>query len=435
MDQTVAILDRLTKLHPRSIDLSLGRLEVLLEKLGTPHRALPPTIHIAGTNGKGSTTAYMRSILEAGGKRVHAYTSPHLVRFHERIRLAGELVSDDALIAAMLDVERVNDGTEITQFEVTTAIAFKLFCDNPADVLLLEVGLGGRFDATNVIDSPVATLITPISMDHESFLGTEIAGIAFEKAGIIKPNAPVIVARQVPEVLAVIAETAKRIGAPLCVFGQDFDAYAEHGRMVYQTENSVLDLPLPNLFGQHQIGNAAMAISALEQAGLLPSTAQIENGVTSAIWPARLQRLQAKDLKELGIPGAEIWLDGGHNPGAGVAIAQFMASLQERVERPLVLIAGMLQTKDPVGYFEPFHGLAKQVYTLKIPSSNASCEAEELAAFATEAGLSAQPVSSIREALKAVLENAAIGAAPRILICGSLYLAGDVLKENGTYPT
>lgn len=438
MDHTTAILERLTQLHPRLMDLSLGRLEALLAKLGNPEKSLPPTIHVAGTNGKGSTTAYMRSLLEADDKRVHVYTSPHLVRFHERIRLGqhggGKLVDDATLISAMLEVERINDGAEITQFEITTAIAFKLFSERPADVLLLEVGLGGRLDATNVIEEPLASVITPISMDHESFLGDTLTSIAYEKAGILKPGVPAIVARQVPEAMSAIAEVAGRIGSPMHLLGQDFDAYAEHGRMIYQTEQRVLDLPMPNLVGQHQIGNAALALATLETAGLMPTPKAREYGLTHASWPARLQRLQEGALSKIARPGTEIWLDGGHNPGAGAAVASAMAALEERVERPLFLITGMLTTKDPIGFFEPFESLAKHVFTVAIPGADASRDAEELAHLAIAAGLSAEPAISVEDALTAMTDNWGYEASPRVLICGSLYLAGDVLKTNGTLP-
>lgn len=439
MDHTTAILERLTQLHPRSIDLTLGRLQELLAKLGHPERKLPPTIHIAGTNGKGSTTAFMRALLEASGKSVHVYTSPHLVRFHERIRLGhedgGKLVNDGTLISAMLEVEHINDNAEITQFEITTAIAFKLFAEHPADVLLLEVGLGGRLDATNVIEEPIATIITPVSMDHESFLGNELGGIAYEKAGILKAGVPAIIARQSQEAMSAIAEVAGRIGAPMRILGQDFDAFPEQGRMVYQTESRVIDLPMPNLVGQHQIGNAAMAIATLETAGLMPSTDAMEHGLTNTVWPARLQRLQEGTLAKLTDLEAEIWLDGGHNPGAGAAIASAMAALEERVERPLFLIAGMLTTKDPIGFFEPFESLARHVFTVEIPGADASRKADELAHLATAAGLSAEPVNSVEEALALLSENWQYERSPRILICGSLYLAGEVLKNNGTPPT
>ncbi len=438
MDHTTAILERLTQLHPRLMDLSLGRLEALLAKLGNPENMLPPTIHVAGTNGKGSTTAYMRSLLEADGKRVHVYTSPHLVRFHERIRLGetggGKLVDDGTLISTMLEVERINDGAEITQFEITTAIAFKLFAQNPADVLLLEVGLGGRLDATNVIEKPLVSVITPISMDHESFLGDSLASIAYEKAGILKPGVPAVIARQVPEAMSVIAEVAGRIDAPMHILGQDFDAFGEHGRMIFQTEQRVLDLPLPNLVGQHQIDNAALALATLEVAGLMPEPAAREHGLSHAVWPARLQRLQSGALTKIAHPETEIWLDGGHNPGAGAVVASTMAALEERVERPLFLIAGMLNTKDPIGFFEPFESLARHVFTVAIPGAEASRDAEELAHLAIAAGLSAEPAESVEAALAAMSENWRYENSPRVLICGSLYLAGEVLKANGTLP-
>jgi dihydrofolate synthase/folylpolyglutamate synthase len=435
MEPSSAILERLLKLHPKEIDLSLDRIARLCASLGSPDRKMPPVIHIAGTNGKGSTTAFMRAILEAAGKKVHVYTSPHLVRFHERIRIGaeggGRLVGEDELVRALQKVEETNAGAPITQFEITTAAAFLLFAEHHADYTLLEVGLGGRLDATNVIEQPLATVITPLSIDHEKFLGSTIAEIAGEKAGIIKKGRPVIVAPQPAAAMEVIERQAARMGAPLFVAGESWVAFAEHGRLVYQDEDGLLDLQPPRLIGRHQFTNAGMAIATLRRAGIELPIAALEAGLQSVEWPARLQRLTEGRLVAEAGPAAELWLDGGHNPGAGIVIAEAVADLEERVPRPLVLISGMLTTKDPVGFFRPFKGLAQRVLTVPV-SDHSAWKPEELAGFARQAGLSAEPAASVRAALRQV--RASAKAPPRILICGSLYLAGMVLEENGTPP-
>ncbi|AXS38906.1 folylpolyglutamate synthase/dihydrofolate synthase family protein [Breoghania sp. L-A4] len=437
MDQSTAVLERLLGLHPKEIDLSLDRLQRLLDALGNPERSLPPTIHIAGTNGKGSTTAFMRAILEADGKSVHVYTSPHLVRFHERIRLGqpggGRLVADDVLNAALLRCEYVNDGAQITFFEISTAVALCLFAEHPADVLLLEVGLGGRFDATNVIEKPIVSVITAISLDHERFLGSRLEGIALEKAGILKRGAPAVTSPQDDVVRAVIEAEAEALGAPLAIGGQDWSAFEEHGRLIYQDEGGLLDLPLPRLTGQHQVVNAGTAIAALRAAGVWPGMSATEQGLRTVSWPARLQRLTHGRLFKHAPEGADIWLDGGHNPAAGVAIASAMADLDDRLDRPLYLVCGMLNTKDPIGFFRPFEGLARHVMTIPLISSAAGISAEDLARNAAEAGLDCEPAPSIDAALKRVGQLCGDGP-PRILICGSLYLAGDALALNGTPP-
>ncbi len=436
MDQVTAILDRLLALHPREIDLSLGRMQRLLSALGRPQDRLPPVIHIAGTNGKGSTTAFMRAILEAAGLRVHVYTSPHLVAFNERIRLAGRLVTDARLIEALDTCEQANAGAEITFFEVTTAAALLLFAEEPADVLLLEVGLGGRLDATNVVDAPLAATITPLSMDHERYLGDRLADIAAEKAGILKPGAPAVIAPQPEEAMEVIARVAARLGAPLSVFGEDFTAFEENGRLVYQDEAGLLDLPLPRLFGRHQLVNAAMAIASLRAAGRLPSVAAVERGLVTVDWPGRMQPLTQGPLLELCAPGTELWLDGGHNPGAGITIAEVMAAQEELRPRPLYLVSGMLRTKDPVGFFRPFEGLAREVACVPLTTTDTGRDPESLAGSAREAGLAAGAFASLTAALEHVRARAAAdGMPPRVLVCGSLYLAGEVLARNGMKPT
>jgi len=435
MDQVTAILDRLLALHPREIDLSLGRMERLLGALGRPQDRLPPLVHIAGTNGKGSTTAFMRAILEAAGLKVHVYTSPHLVAFNERIRLAGRLVTDARLIEALDVCEQANAGAEITFFEVTTAAALLLFAEEPADVLLLEVGLGGRLDATNVVDAPLAATITPLSMDHERYLGERLTDIAAEKAGILKRGCPAVIAPQPDEAMAVIERVAARLGAPLQVFGQDFTAFEENGRLVYQDEEGLMDLPLPRLFGRHQIVNAAMAIASLRAAGRLPADEAIEAGLLSVDWPGRMQPLTEGPLLDLCPPGSELWLDGGHNPGAGITIAEVMAEQEERSPRPLYLVSGMLKTKDPVGFFRPFAGLVREVACVPLTTTDAGRDPACLAGSAREAGLAADAHASLVAALAHVRERAAGDTVPpRILICGSLYLAGEVLARNGMKP-
>jgi dihydrofolate synthase/folylpolyglutamate synthase len=423
------IFRRFLALHPKSIDLSLDRMRVLLDKLGNPHRRLPKVIHVAGTNGKGSTTAFCRAMLEAAGKRVHVYTSPHLVRFNERIRLAGELVTDPVLMEALERCEAINAGDPITFFEITTVAAMLLFAEHPADWLVLEVGLGGRLDTTNVIERADLTIITPVSMDHEKFLGDTLDKIAGEKAGIIKPATPCVVARQEPAALAVIERAAARAKAPVAISGEHWTASEERGRLVFQDEDGLLDLPAPRLPGRHQFENAGAAIAAMRVLGEAEvPRAAIETGLRTVEWPARLQRLASGALLAHLPEDAELWLDGGHNPGAGQVIASAMADFQDRVPRPLVLVSGMLATKDASGFFRPFAGLARKAYTLTIPDEAAAVPAEDLAAIARRAGLDAEPRASLADALQAAGRAA---PAPRVLICGSLYLAGVVLKANG----
>lgn len=437
MDRSSPILARLATLHPNEIDLSLGRIDRLLAAMGRPELRLPPVLHVAGTNGKGSVTAFMRAMIEAAGYRTHVYTSPHLVRFHERIRLGagggGRLVEDDALSDALLYAERMNAGAAITQFEISTAAAFHLFAESRADFTLLEVGLGGRLDATNVVNAPLAAVITSLSMDHERFLGSTLVEIAAEKAGIIKPRRPVVVSPQPPEAVAVIERVAARARAPLFFAGQDWTAHAERGRLVFQDEDGLLDLPPPRLLGRHQFVNAGTAIKAVRAAGLALPPEAIEAGLLSAEWPARMQLLaQGRLAERAGSRIAELWLDGGHNPGAGVVIAEAMADLEERLPRPLDLIMGMLTTKNPQGFLQPFAGLARSVTTVPIPG-HAGFDAGELAYIARASGFDAVAVPSVEAALDRV---AALDLArpPRVLICGSLYLAGAVLDLNGTPP-
>ncbi len=433
-----SIVARLTALHPRRIDLSLDRVQRLLVALDHPEKKLPPVIHVAGTNGKGSTIAFLRAILEAAGKRVHTYTSPHLVRFNERFRIGrsgeGKLVSDEELVATMEECERANAGASITVFEITTAVGLLLFARHPADVLLLEVGLGGRLDATNVIDNPLATIITRISIDHTDFLGDSLEKIAAEKAGILKRGVPAVVASQAREALAVIERQAAKLGAPLKIAGEDWTATEERGRLVYQDETGLLDLPPPKLYGRHQFENAGLAIAALrtiKQFGIAP--AAYDTGMVKAEWPARLHRLAHGQLVALAPAGSELWLDGGHNPDGGRAIAAALADLEERVSRPLVLIVGMLASKDCEGFLSNFTGLARRLIAVPVPGAEKGLSAEAVADAARAIGLPATSRDNLAEALAAA-RKLDLDPPPRILITGSLYLAGEVLRENGTLP-
>ncbi len=417
------ILHRLMSLHPKVIDLSLDRMRDILARLGNPERAIPPAIHIAGTNGKGSTQAMIRAGLEAQGKRVHAYTSPHLARFHERIRVAGELISEPALAALLKECEAKNAGTPITFFEITTAAGFLAFARTPADYTLLEVGLGGRLDATNVIEHPALCIITPVSLDHQQYLGNTVAEIAGEKAGIIKRGVPVVVGPQTPEGLEVIEAKAERLGAPVLAFGQHWNAFEERGRMIFQDENGLLDLPLPNLPGPHQIQNAGAAIMALRHLGF--DEAACEAAVTRAEWPARFQRLRKGPLA-MSAPGIELWLDGGHNPAGGEAVA---ATLARMPERPTHLICGMINTKDVAGYMHPLVPHVASLTAVTIPEEPNTLQAAEIAGFAREVGFAEVHTA---ETVAAALDTiAARYPSARVLICGSLYLAGKVLRDNG----
>ena len=424
-----AILTRLLSLHPKIIDLSLDRMTHILSKLGNPERKLPPVIHVAGTNGKGSTIAYLRHIMEAAGLKAHVYTSPHLVKFHERIRLSGELISEAGLSALLEECEIANGEEPITFFEITTAAAFLAYSRVPADYLILEVGLGGRLDATNVIDKPAMTIITTVDYDHQQYLGDTLSLIAHEKAGILKRGCTGIIGMQPDEARAEIERVAERVRAPLSIAGQDWQAYEQHGRMVFQDEAGLLDLPLPQLKGRHQIDNAGNAIAAIRYLndGRI-SDAHIAEGVKSTIWPARMQRLGPGGLSDKLPADSELWLDGGHNPSAGRALAQAFSELNERHSRPLVLIWGMLNTKDVGRFIGCFAGVANRVVTLTIPDEENAVPADTLADAARQHGLSAETASSLDAALK---QAGLSGPSPRILICGSLYLAGRVLAAHG----
>ena len=431
-----AIHARLLALHPKRIDLSLERIERLLAALGHPERRLPPAIHVAGTNGKGSTVAFMRAILEAAGERVHVYTSPNLVRLNERFRIAtpagGKLVEDDDLAAALAECEAGNSGAPITVFEIETAAAFLLFARHPADILLLEVGLGGRLDATNVVEHPIASVITRVSLDHRDFLGDTIEAIAAEKAGILKRNVPAVIASQAGDALKVIERHAARVRAPLAIAGEDWTATEERGRLVYQDDDGLLDLPAPRLYGRHQFENAGAAIAALRVAGLKLPAPAFEAGMIRVDWPARMQRLSQGRLASLLPPEAELWLDGGHNADGGRAIAAALADLEERVSRPLVLIVGMMATKDSEGFLRNFSGLARRVITVPIHQDKA-LPPTALVEIAHGIGIPATVRDDIDSAL-IVAGKLDLAPAPRVLITGSLYLAGEVLAANGTPP-
>jgi dihydrofolate synthase / folylpolyglutamate synthase len=447
LSQIDSIVTRLLELHPKRIDLTLERMWRILEALGHPQQRLPPVIHVAGTNGKGSTVAFMRAILEAAGLRVHVYTSPHLVRFNERFRLgaagAGRLASDGELGEALSECERANAGAPITVFEITTAAGLLLFARHPADILLLEVGLGGRLDATNVIERPLVTVVAPVSLDHAEFLGDTVGKIAAEKAGIFKPEVPAIVAAQPREALAAIERQAARVRAPIRIAGEDWTATEERGRLVYQDDAGLIDLPAPKLYGRHQFENAGLAIAALRAgalraaalgtAGSLALPPSAFEGVAKAEWPARMQRLSGGKLAALVPQGGELWLDGGHNPDGGRVIASALADLEERVSRPLVLIVGMLSNKDAEGFLKNFTGLARRIVAVPIPQQENSFSAAALAAAARAIGLPAQEGPDLETALAAI-GHLDLDQPPRILITGSLYLAGAALALNGTPP-
>ena len=412
------IINRLHALHPRLIDLSLERLQDLLARLGHPEQRLPPIIHVAGTNGKGSTCAMLRALGEAAGWRVHVYTSPHLVRFNERFRVAGQIVSDDALAAALEEIERVNAGAAITVFEVITAAAFVLFAQVPADLCVLEVGLGGRGDATNVIGRPAACAITSISLDHREMLGDTLALIAAEKAGIIKPGVPVITGEQPGEVLAVVRDAAARAGSPFLARGEAWSIEPQGGGLRFTDAEGSVDLPMPGLLGAHQVDNAGVAIAALRAAGPVPAAAY--GGIAHAEWPARMQRLHGA-LAGLLPDGWELWLDGGHNPGGGLALEKVMAGWQDR---PLHLVVGMKQAKDTTEFLRPLLPRAETVWAVQEPGQHLPLPIDDIVAAS---GGVARPGPTVVEALQAL----AFGAPARVLICGSLYLAGEVLKADG----
>ncbi|MFC5444708.1 bifunctional folylpolyglutamate synthase/dihydrofolate synthase [Rhizobium halophytocola] len=434
-------IERLMGLHPKGFDLSLTRITRLLEVLGNPQNRLPPVIHVAGTNGKGSVSAFSRALLEAAGLSVHVHTSPHLVNWQERYRIGrkgepGRLVDDSRLAEVLRRIAKANEGQAITVFEILTAAAFVLFAEEPADAVIMEVGMGGRFDCTNVIDKPAVSVIMPISLDHQPYLGDRVELIAAEKAGIMKRGCPVVIGQQpFDAALEVLMSTAERLGCPSSIYGQDFGAHEEFGRLIYHDEFGLSDIPLPRLLGRHQHANAAAAIRAVKAADFPVTEETMERAMVSVEWPGRLQKLTEGTLHQMAPAGCELWVDGGHNPGAGEVIAEAMVGLEERQPRPLYLVTGMLNTKDPVGYFKAFSSIARHVYTVPISGTDSALDPVVLADAAGEAGLASSPVSSLAEALGAITQ--AVGdrmPAPRILIGGSLYLAGNALGQNGTPP-
>ncbi len=424
-----AILSRLLQLHPKVIDLTLDRMWRLLARLGDPQDSLPPVVHVAGTNGKGSVIAYLRAIMEQAALSVHCYTSPHLVRFHERVRIGapggGHLIPEEQLSAALEECEAVNAGELITYFEITTAAALLAFSRAPADYLLLEVGLGGRLDATNVVERPRLGVITPVSLDHQQYLGDTLGRIAAEKAGILKPDMLAVISHQADDALMAIEARAAEVGASLLVHGQDWQGFEQHGRLVYQDETALLDLPMPVLAGRFQIENAATAVAAIRAlSDERISVDNIADGLRTAQWQARLQRLGPGKLHDLVPSDAELWVDGGHNPAAGRALAESLADLDERLAKPLMLVVGMLNTKAAADYLAPFAGLAAGIVTVTIPGESNALGAADLAAISRGLGIDAEPAGGIEEAVTIAGQ---IEPSPRILLCGSLYLAGHVL--------
>jgi dihydrofolate synthase/folylpolyglutamate synthase len=429
MSRTDEILARLTALYPRFMDLQLDREYRLLDQLGKPQNRVPPVIHVAGTNGKGSTIAYLRAFLEAAGKRVHVFTSPHLVRFNERIRLAGTLVETGQLNAALEEVEAINAGQPITQFEITTSAALKLFAEVPADYLLLEVGMGGTFDSTNVIDHPAGVVITPVDIDHQAYLGKTVADIAVNKAGILKRGSPAVFGRQRDEGLAVLEARATELGITPFVAGRDYDGYRQSGRLVYQDDDGLIDLPPPALVGFHQFENAALAIAAARHFKLPVGEADFAEGLRSVEWPARLAPVKGR-LRDMLPAGHELWLDGGHNAHGAAALARALAEMQAARPAPLVMILGMMNTRSPADFLAPFAGKLRRLLTLDIPGEPNAHSAEIIAAAGREAGIDTDAKPTLIEAI----EDAARVDGARVVICGSLYLAGHVLAENGTPP-
>lgn len=423
------ISQRLAVRHPQRIDLSLDRIRRLLAAVGNPQDRLPPVVHVAGTNGKGSTVAFIRAMAEADGRSVHVYTSPHLVRFNERIRLAGRLIKDAELEEILDRLEAIDGDVAATVFEMTTAAAFIAMAGTPADLAIVEVGLGGLLDATNVIATPRLSVIAPVDLDHAEFLGTDLAGIAGEKAGILKPGRPAVVARQQDAAMDAIEQTAERLGAPLSVMGRDFDAWAERGGLTFQGEDRLLDLPAPALTGPHQAANAGLAVAAALELGL--SDEAIARGLKTARWPARMQPLTAGPYAEQARRvGADLWLDGGHNPHAAQALAEAVMQLDLRSPRPLAFITGLLSNKDADGFFQALALTGAPVFT--VPFEGSCHEPVALARAAQRAGLRAQAAPSVAVALQAALSE----GAGRVLICGSLYLAGEVLAASpDTWPT
>ncbi len=432
-----AVLSRLMALHPKKIDLSLGRMHKILSALGNPEKKLPPVIHIAGTNGKGSTTATLRAIAEAAGYRVHVYTSPHLVRFAERIRVAGQIIDEQTLTELLERCEEAAGGEPITFFEITTAAALLAFSEMPADLCILEVGLGGRLDATNVVDKPAATCITPVSLDHEQFLGNTVEAIAAEKAGIIKKNVPLVVGPQSKEARDVIAKIAHKNGIMPYYYGEAWHAEQKkkEAGFLFEDWHAAIDLPEPNLVGEHQIMNAATAIAVAHAQKALPiPEAAIRAGLGWVRWPARLQDLAGTSMHQQLPEGSDLWLDGGHNPAAAKVLTNFIRSF-DPLERSITLILGMMGTKDAKGYLKPMAGLVNRVIAVDIPGEEGTASAAFLAAEATDVGINGIIAKDVNAAIQMIADTARPNRTPLVVIGGSLYLAGQVLREVEVYPT
>ncbi len=436
-----AVLERLTLLHPKSIDLSLGRIKRVLAALGHPELRLPPIVHIAGTNGKGSVGALMRAMLSAAGYKVQAYTSPHLVNFRERVRLSTGIIAEDQLIGHLEACERASVDDLITFFEVTTAAAFLAFANDPADILLLEVGLGGRLDATNLFERPRLTVITPVSLDHQGFLGDDLTSIAGEKAGVLKKSVTCVVGPQPDEALAAIRNRAADVGAPLVEAGRDWFANEIDGRLVFQTGTSQSAYPVPALPGHHQIGNAGIALACLDQLArpdqvkspghpesFKISGAARADGLLNATWPARLQKLTGGALHAALADGSELWLDGGHNPAAAAELATTIQAWNTQNPRPLYLVTGMMRTKGVASFLAPFAVLKPKVFAVPVAVEKTTHPPQHIAAAASELGLENECHDNVKDAVASIAKSE---APVRILICGSLYLAGHVLREYG----
>lgn len=434
MSRVDALIDKLAEIHPKGFDLSLGRITDLLDKLGDPHLKIPPVFHVAGTNGKGSTLAFIRSILEASGYRVHVHTSPHLVNWNERYRLTGSLVDDDTLADAIERVTQANGGKPITIFEIMSAVMFVLFSEHEADFSLVEVGLGGRFDATNVIPSPVACAIAPVSLDHQAYLGDTIEKIAFEKAGIIKQNVPVVVGVQVDEARDTIESVAEKNCAPALFAHQDFDFYKDATGFVFQDGEGLLDLPMPRLAGEHQLANAALAIAAIRASDVAVKPEAFSDGMENVTWPGRLEKLpEGVVTKQFG-EQTDIWIDGGHNPHAGEAIAAELLRQNQSSDRKTILVCGMINTKEPLGYFQPFQKLGADVIAVPVAMSDAGIPPEDLAEIARWAGLEANSTENLQAGIVQAAKVAAENPDAQILFCGSVYMVGEVLGLNETPP-
>ena len=434
-----ALIDDLLKIHPKGFDLSLERIKRLLDRLGNPHKNLPPVIHVAGTNGKGSTIAFCRAILEAAGYGVHVHTSPHLVNWHERFRLAadggGKLVDDDTLCDAIERVAKSNANESITLFELLSAVTFVLFSEHKADFALVEVGLGGRFDATNVIANPLISVIAPVALDHQSYLGDTIEKIAFEKAGIIKPGIPVAIGPQESPALEVLTRVAEEQNAPVIAAFSDYDCYPAETGFVYQDGDGLIDLPRPALLGPHQMDNAGLAIAALRAADIALEDDAIAKGMQSVHWPGRMERLPTGKIDQLlGGRNAEAWIDGGHNPAAGEAVADVLETLYQANPVPTLMICGMINTKEPHGYFAAFEAFNLEVLAVPVSMSDATISASSLAEHAAGAGLSASSCENLQAAIGHAAHRIATTPETRLLFCGSLYLVGEVLALNNTPP-